>query len=1019
MKQKHLGTARGEAQRRRPRMAGSVRSLLMACLSLVTLEATAQMSTPGQFNVSPSGAATYQIPLKIPPGVAGVQPELSLAYSSQQGDGLLGIGWTLSGLSAISRCPQTLAQDGLRGSVNFDSDDRYCLDGQRLLATRDPANANAAVGGYGADGTFYTTEIEGFNKIQSFGLVGSGTAATGSPYYGPSYFVVKSKAGLTMEYGYTTDARVLAAGLGAGKTVVRLWQLNKITDSKGNSVTITYSAPDSVNGQSYPLQIAYTSNSTVNPPLSAKSAIVFDYNNTADGTPVARSYPFPVYQAGSVIQTTVRMTKISMLVSGQVVREYRIAYRTPESRNVIKSIQECAPNSICLPATDLTWSPSVTSWSDVSSWSGGPSPGTPIGNQCLTGDYDGDSRTDLACYTGTAGSWHVALANLPDRWTASIWSGGTGPGSTWRFSSGAPVGNECFTGDFNGDQRTDIACYPGLGGTWHVSLSTGSGWSSSPWTGGNAPGTPVGNQCIAADVDGDGKTDIACYTGSSDYWVFSFSTGSGWRTGSAQHAGNAVGPSDGNNCFSGDYNGDGKTDLACSPGDTDVWVMSLSTTAGTGWVGATWNGGNGPGIPIGAQCFSGDFNGDGKSDIACTNGNTGTWYVQLSTGTGWSMGPWGNGPAPGTPIGDQCMAADLNGDGKTDIACFTGGNAAWVVGISMGSRWLTMPWSGNNPGTPIGAQCVPGNFRGDGKMSFMCYPGGGTTWVLAAPPITQYASLDRISNVLGMTISPTYSMPSRLLGDRFTQTQAVTAPQYLTTPMGPVVTDVDISDGVGGTRRTSYWYDSFVSEIGTGRGGLGYKTTRSLDTRSGIQSSTTFRLDFPYIGLIDTATTTTQTGSMLSTTTNTYACLDPAASLSTPCVIPPSLPTQPVTAKGYFVYPSSIKKLNRDLNGADLPGTRTTNANPDAFGNFQTVSTVTLNPGGSDSEYAKTVTNTYYNDPAKWHLGRLVKSVVAASSPTVAAPVVPGSGAGTLPPTPSPQLPPQLLLPILNLLLDD
>ena len=68
-------------------------------------------ATDGNLNVMPSGAATYSLPISIPPGTKAVMPSLSLIYSSQAGNGLLGIGWNITGLSAISRSGKSQAYD--------------------------------------------------------------------------------------------------------------------------------------------------------------------------------------------------------------------------------------------------------------------------------------------------------------------------------------------------------------------------------------------------------------------------------------------------------------------------------------------------------------------------------------------------------------------------------------------------------------------------------------------------------------------------------------------------------------------------------------------------------------------------------------------------------------------------------------------------------------------------------------------------------------------------------------------
>ncbi len=133
-----------------------------------------------------SGAASYQKPIEIPPGAAGTQPQLGLSHNSQSGNGLLGSGWSLGGLSVIHRCPQTLVQDGHIHGVDFTSVDRFCLDGKWLLNIK---------GIYGADDSEYRTEIDSFTKVP----------AHGNQAGGPAWFEARTKSGEVMQYGLTND----------------------------------------------------------------------------------------------------------------------------------------------------------------------------------------------------------------------------------------------------------------------------------------------------------------------------------------------------------------------------------------------------------------------------------------------------------------------------------------------------------------------------------------------------------------------------------------------------------------------------------------------------------------------------------------------------------------------------------------------------------------------------------------------------------------------------------------------
>lgn len=218
----------------RARWAGGVNCFLFLAplcalglsLSGLGLSAAAQANTvagelSGEFTVSAQGAASYRIPIAVPPGVAGMAPQLALAYNSQGGNGLLGVGWSLEGLSSISRCPASLVTDGHVRGVKYDSGDRFCLDGQNLIS---------ANGLYATAGAEYRTERENFSRVRSYGAAGGNTAN------GPAYFIVQTKAGLTMEYGKTEDARIQAQG----KSVVRAWAVNAMVDAKGNRIEFKY-----------------------------------------------------------------------------------------------------------------------------------------------------------------------------------------------------------------------------------------------------------------------------------------------------------------------------------------------------------------------------------------------------------------------------------------------------------------------------------------------------------------------------------------------------------------------------------------------------------------------------------------------------------------------------------------------------------------------------------------------------------------------------------------------------------
>jgi hypothetical protein len=82
----------------------------------------------GILSINPQGAAVYQIPLDIPTGTCGMQPKLTLSYNSQVGNGYMGVGWNIIGLSSITRSGNTNYLDGFVDDVDF-INDKFAIDG--------------------------------------------------------------------------------------------------------------------------------------------------------------------------------------------------------------------------------------------------------------------------------------------------------------------------------------------------------------------------------------------------------------------------------------------------------------------------------------------------------------------------------------------------------------------------------------------------------------------------------------------------------------------------------------------------------------------------------------------------------------------------------------------------------------------------------------------------------------------------------------------------------------------------
>ncbi len=267
----------------------------------------------GRAEVSLTGAATYNLQLDVPKGSNDLKPQININYNSQSGEGNMGYGWNLNAISSITRGVRDPLHDGEIAPLAGSEGDAFYLDGQRLILTN---------GVYGMDGSEYTTEIEGYNKIVMY-----------RPPVNSSYwFEVTTRTGTKIEYGKTSDSRV--AGWGGGIPVS--WYINKSIDNFGNYIKYNYHT-NVYSGMTVTIteleSIQYTGN--VNNGTQPINKIVFSYKEKENFT---KSYEIKkCYVNNNVIDEIFIYTN-----STNLYKKYKFYYAKDDLNTYLNEIEEGA-----------------------------------------------------------------------------------------------------------------------------------------------------------------------------------------------------------------------------------------------------------------------------------------------------------------------------------------------------------------------------------------------------------------------------------------------------------------------------------------------------------------------------------------------------------------------------------------------------------------------------------------------------------------------------------------------------
>ncbi len=332
------------------------------------------------------------------------------------------------------------------------------------------------------------------------------------------------------------------------------------------------------------------------------------------------------------------------------------------------------------------------------------------------GDFNGDGKLDLAVTNQGAGSLSGNVSVLLGK------GDGTFQAPVNYAADQSPVA--VAVGDFNGDGKLDLAVVNTDSNNISVLLGNGDGTFQAA----SNFGTQMSPRRLAvADFNADGKLDIVVTNMASNTVSVLLGNGEGtFQSALDFPVGNLP-----QAVAVGDFNGDGKLDLVVPVSGNNNGSVNVLLGNGDGTFQAAINNA-GVMSPVGVTV--GDFNGDGKLDLAVAdNSNSARIFLGNGDGTFRSAVTYDVGIAP-----ISIALGDFNGDGKPDLVAFSLSNGSVSILLGNGDGTFQSPATFSSNAQQSESAVAVGDFNGDGRLDVAVadFYGPGVSVLLQTTTVT-------------------------------------------------------------------------------------------------------------------------------------------------------------------------------------------------------------------------------------------------------------------------------------------